>query len=199
MRPNGDTIPRRHALRSRPRGLLYEPLTSLTSFYAAARDIYTPPSYTPRRVKNRRPLDGLPRQPVENPLKRRPHHSEPHPSQSSRRMPGRGAARHGSSIPQGGPSMLRHKWLWIVAVALLALAPIFAGEHGKKCTMSTQDCLDHMSAQMKSSGWIGLELDRDEKTGTLTVLKVVPGSPAEAAGIEPRDVLYAVNGVRIDT
>ncbi len=94
--------------------------------------------------------------------------------------------------------MLRHKWLWIAAIALLALAPIFAGEHGKKCTMSTQDCLDHMSAQMKNSGWIGLELDRDEKTGELTVLKVVPGSPAESAGIQPDDVLYALNGVRID-
>jgi C-terminal processing protease CtpA/Prc len=94
--------------------------------------------------------------------------------------------------------MLRHKWLWIVAVAILALAPIFAGEHGKKCTMNTQDCLDHMAAQMKSSGWVGLEMDQDENTGVLTVLKVVPGSPAEAAGIQPKDILFALNGVPID-
>ncbi len=88
------------------------------------------------------------------------------------------------------------RWVGILAGAALAALPALAGEHGK-CTMSTQDCLNHMAAQMRNAGFVGVELDRDDTTGTLTVLKVVPGSPAEAAGIQPGDVLFALNGVRI--
>ncbi|HEU4401386.1 MAG TPA: PDZ domain-containing protein [Candidatus Polarisedimenticolia bacterium] len=92
--------------------------------------------------------------------------------------------------------MLRRSWMIAIGLLLFTTAILLAGDH-KKCTMSTQDCLDHMAAQMKSSGWVGLELDRDDDSGSLTVLKVVPGSPAEAAGIQPKDVLFALNGVRI--
>ena len=44
-------------------------------------------------------------------------------------------------------------------------------------------------------------LDRREvlkHTGALTILKVVPGSPAESAGLQAGDVLYALNGVEIN-
>jgi C-terminal processing protease CtpA/Prc len=85
-----------------------------------------------------------------------------------------------------------------LALALLAAAPSIAGETGKKCPESTQVCLDHMATKMKTSGWVGIELDVDEKTGMMTVNKVIPGSPAEASGIQPKDVLYALNGVVID-
>ncbi len=88
------------------------------------------------------------------------------------------------------------RWVGILAGVALAVLPALAGEHGK-CTMSTQDCLNHMAAQMRNAGFVGVELDRDDTTGTLTVLKVVPGSPAEAAGIQSGDVLFALNGVRI--
>lgn len=93
--------------------------------------------------------------------------------------------------------MRRMKWLALVAVMALAALPVAAGGYGKKCTASTQDCLNHMAAQMKNSGWIGVELDEDQATGAYKVTKVVPGSPAEASGIQPGDVLYALNGIRI--
>jgi len=51
-----------------------------------------------------------------------------------------------------------------------------------------------MATRMKNSGWVGVELDVDEKSGVMTVNKVIPGSPAEAAGIQTKDVLYALNG-----
>ena len=70
--------------------------------------------------------------------------------------------------------MHRHIWLILVAVAMLAILPAFAGEHGK-CTMSTQDCLDHMAASMKSSGWVGVELDTDN-AGGYAVTKVIEKS-----------------------
>jgi S1-C subfamily serine protease len=95
--------------------------------------------------------------------------------------------------------MVRSKWFLVVALTLIATGMLaLAGDSGHKCKLSTQDCLDHMAAKMKNSGWVGLELDMDDTTHVLTVTKVVPGSPAEAAGIQPGDVLYALNGVQIN-
>lgn len=93
--------------------------------------------------------------------------------------------------------MLRRRTVPVVAVAALAASLALAGQSGTKCTMTTQDCLNHMAAQMKSAGFVGVELNRDDATGTLTVTKVIPGTPAEAAGIQAGDVLYALNGVVI--
>jgi C-terminal processing protease CtpA/Prc len=98
--------------------------------------------------------------------------------------------------------MLRLKWLTLIAIVLVATLAVFAGESGKshdhqKCALSTQDCLDKMASMMKGTGWIGVELDMDEDTGVATVKRVFPGSPAEGAGIQPNDVLYALNGIRI--
>lgn len=85
-----------------------------------------------------------------------------------------------------------------ILVGILAVAlPVLAGESGKNCPYKTQDCLDGMALKMKTSGWVGVELDMDDAKGAPVVLKVVSGSPAEAAGIQPGDVLYALNGVRI--
>jgi predicted metalloprotease with PDZ domain len=86
-----------------------------------------------------------------------------------------------------------------IAALVLALAlPAWAGHSGEKCDHPTQECLDYMSAKLKSSGWVGVELDYAETTGIPTVTKVVPGSPAEAAGIQPGDIFAALNGVKIN-
>ena len=86
---------------------------------------------------------------------------------------------------------------WIAAIALLALAagPAAAGEY--RCTASAQDCLNHMALKLKTSGFVGVELDKNDTTGVLTVTKIIPDSPAQAAGIQPGDVLYALNGIEI--
>jgi C-terminal processing protease CtpA/Prc len=83
-----------------------------------------------------------------------------------------------------------------VVLATLASLPTLAGE-SKKCTVPIQECLDYMSEKMRNSGFVGVEIDVDEKTGTYTVQGVIPGTPAEKAGIRPGDQLYALNGVRI--
>jgi len=92
--------------------------------------------------------------------------------------------------------MLRRNLSWFFALALIASVPALAGHDGKKCDMNTQDCLNQMAANMKNSGWIGVELDVDEASGTYKVEKVVPDSPAEAAGLQPGDVLFAMNGIK---
>ena len=109
------------------------------------------------------------------------------------------------------------KWIKTVAVVLAATLPLLLAGEGapcdksqaaapaahaadmhKKCTYSTQDCLDHMAQRMKTSGWVGLELETDDPSGLLTVTRVVAGSPAEAAGIQAGDQLFALNGVEIN-
>lgn len=84
----------------------------------------------------------------------------------------------------------------ILAGALLfALPAAWAGEKVKeKCPYDTQSCLNSMSTRLRTSGWIGVELEPDEG-GVYVVKKVVAGSPAEAAGLQPGDGLLVLNGV----
>ena len=95
---------------------------------------------------------------------------------------------------------MTRKWTLLIAyavlVALLALSAL-AGEHGK-CSYATQDCLNYMATKMKTSGWIGVELEVDENQGVYRVERVVPDSPAEGAGIQPGDLLYALEGIRLN-
>ena len=85
----------------------------------------------------------------------------------------------------------------IALVLAAGLSSLFAGEPGKKCTYSTQECLNHMSEKMKASGWIGIEFDLDKETRTSKILRVIPGSPAEKAGLLVDDVLFALDGIEI--
>ena len=78
---------------------------------------------------------------------------------------------------------------------LLGTAASWAGEYAK-CTHSTQECLNMMAERMKTTGWIGVEIETDRDAGYL-VQKVFATSPAQAAGIQAGDVLAALNGVAI--
>ncbi|HEV8336308.1 MAG TPA: PDZ domain-containing protein [Candidatus Polarisedimenticolia bacterium] len=93
--------------------------------------------------------------------------------------------------------MRRQTWLAMLALLVVAALPALAGHEGhQKCTHTTQECLDAMASKMKNSGWVGVELEINEENYLMTVKKVVPNSPAEAAGIEVGDVLFALNGVK---
>ena len=88
--------------------------------------------------------------------------------------------------------MKHGRWMAVALAAALA-APLAAGEKGKKCEMDAQACLTKMAAALKGRGWVGIEMD--DAAGRLTVTRVVPGSPAESAGLRSGDVLVALNGV----
>jgi predicted metalloprotease with PDZ domain len=89
--------------------------------------------------------------------------------------------------------MKRITWLVAPVMLMILAAPIaLAGDYAK-CPQSTQECLDMMAAKLKNKGWIGLELNDD--SGKLAITKVFEGSPAEKAGLEAGDVLFAVAGV----
>lgn len=82
--------------------------------------------------------------------------------------------------------------LAIAAVVALAL-PAFAGA-SEKCHYDTQACLDYMAAHMKNQAWIGIDMEYNEN-GSATVTKVLPDSPAQAAGFKVGDRLVALNGI----
>ena len=87
--------------------------------------------------------------------------------------------------------------LFAVAFSVSALAGAALAGKSEKCEYGTQECLDYMATKMKSSGWVGVELDVAEGTEAMTVTKIVPNSPAEGAGIHSGDLLVAINGITL--
>ena len=69
---------------------------------------------------------------------------------------------------------------------------------GEPCNKPVQDCLNSMVIELKSTGFIGVELDKGKKgkEEKLVVKKVIPGSPAEKVGIQVGDELYSIEGLR---
>jgi C-terminal processing protease CtpA/Prc len=88
----------------------------------------------------------------------------------------------------------------IVTLSLALWMPlsVLAGGHhkGEKCDKPIQECLNSMIAELKSTGFIGVEIDTDKETGTFKVTKIIEGTPAEKAGIQVGDVLFAIDGIK---
>ena len=92
--------------------------------------------------------------------------------------------------------MFCHRVTVVIAAGTIACSAIAAGDSVKRCTVPLQECLEHMSALLKSSGWVGIEFDPDTGAiGGYRVTRVLPNSPAEKAGLQVGDVLTALNGV----
>jgi predicted metalloprotease with PDZ domain len=83
-----------------------------------------------------------------------------------------------------------------LALAFLLAAPVYPGDQESyECGLPTQECLDMMAAYYRDAGWVGLEYDQ-VSSEELVVTRVVPESPAVAAGFQVGDRLLAMNGVR---
>ena len=86
---------------------------------------------------------------------------------------------------------------FLFASLLLALPASAIAGKGKQCDHPVDECLNYMVTKLKSTGFIGVELDDDKAHGgVLIVTNVVKGSPAEKAGIQTGDELYSMNGIR---
>ncbi len=84
----------------------------------------------------------------------------------------------------------------VVALAVPMALPTLAGGKGEKCTLDTQTCLNRMVAELKNRGWVGIEIDESKDIKAPVIHEVVPGSPAQAAGLLAGDVLVSVEGIR---
>lgn len=93
---------------------------------------------------------------------------------------------------------MRRTWIAAVAAAGMLTGTLAIAGETWHCKLSTQECLNQMAANMKNSGWIGVVIERD-KDDLWLVKEVVAGSPAQKAGIEPGDTLYAMNGTPLTT
>ena len=89
------------------------------------------------------------------------------------------------------------KFYSLLVGALLLAMPMFAGEGYKKCTATSEQCLSKMAQKFENKGWLGVELDRNDK-GALTITKVVENSPAAKAGFKVGETFVALNDIRYD-
>jgi S1-C subfamily serine protease len=91
--------------------------------------------------------------------------------------------------------MKRIGWILAPLLAVAFAAPaVWAGGYGKCSAANTQECLDAMAKMYKNRGWIGVEIN--DASGSMQITRILPGSPAEKAGLTAGDVLFAVNGVQ---
>ena len=82
--------------------------------------------------------------------------------------------------------------LLLTAAALALAGAALAGDG--PCKAELDFCLTQMGEKLKTKGWVGIELDV-EKAGPLRITRVIPGSPAEAAGLAAGDRILALDGV----
>jgi len=88
------------------------------------------------------------------------------------------------------------EWSQVALAALLVLgAPVVPAVADDTCDQDVQTCLDQFVRYCSNRGWVGLELDLDEATNLRVVTRVVPESPAEAAGFAVGDLLVGFNGL----
>lgn len=81
---------------------------------------------------------------------------------------------------------------WALALALLLIAPIAARAAEPKCPLELAACLGQYDI-MRERPWLGVEVYGDSLERFI-IIKVVPGSPAQRAGIRPGDVLQTIGG-----
>lgn len=95
---------------------------------------------------------------------------------------------------------MRHPLVQLALLLLLAAvttAPLLAGGgHHTNCEKSAQECLNAKAAAYAQHGWLGVETEGRE-AGGYTVAAVTADSPAAEAGLQPGDVLLAMNGVAL--
>ena len=88
---------------------------------------------------------------------------------------------------------MRYPLLTVSTAALLLCAATVGAGHGP-CTDDLEPCLTAMAKKLKTKGWVGIELEHNDD-GTLTITRVLPDSPAQAARLAAGDRIVALNGV----
>lgn len=90
--------------------------------------------------------------------------------------------------------MKRNLTLGIFLLALVVAIVPAASQESKRCDHAALACVKHMTEQFENKGWVGIELDYSDRKAP-RIVKVIPGSPAEEAGLEAGDVVVSFAGV----
>lgn len=84
-----------------------------------------------------------------------------------------------------------HRPTWFLLALLLLPAPAQARQD--RCPLPLDTCIVRFG-QMRQRPWLGVYIEVDS-LGQRVVRSVLPGGPAERAGVRPGDVLERVNGL----
>lgn len=84
------------------------------------------------------------------------------------------------------------RWGWLLFAAMLLAAPVRAEQ--PRCPLPLGECMAQFGA-MRDRPWLGVSIERDSLTGARRVVALVPGSPADKAGVKPGDVIEKLGGV----
>ena len=82
-----------------------------------------------------------------------------------------------------------------VTIIVVVAAPAQAGH--ARCTKDAADCAAAMREVYQERGWSGIEDKVKNEDTTITIRSVLPGSPADRAGLHAGDVVVSVNGVTL--
>ncbi|NJN64954.1 MAG: PDZ domain-containing protein [Acidobacteria bacterium] len=82
-----------------------------------------------------------------------------------------------------------------MAILMALVSPAALAGDTMDCTLSTEECVQKLATELRDRGFLGVELDQAQEGEGMLVKKVVPGSPAAAAGFEIGDVLVAIGDV----
>lgn len=80
-------------------------------------------------------------------------------------------------------------------IAVLA-TPVAAKD--ERCNEDATACLRYIVENFENKGWMGVELAYPEGRTSAKITRVVPDSPAEAAGLRAGDLLVAFDGARYE-
>ena len=85
--------------------------------------------------------------------------------------------------------------LTIYGLAVLAATagPAVAGDY--KCDHGMVACVKMMKSDLEGRGWVGLEFEPRHSYGPPRIARVLAGSPAEASGLAPGDLVVAFDGI----
>lgn len=92
----------------------------------------------------------------------------------------------------GSDVSMSNRILAVIAFSFLTASSSVAQEVQQKCTASASECELQIRQMLAGKTYLGVKITQSR--WGLVLQSVAPGSPAAAAGLEPGDRIFAVNG-----
>ena len=85
----------------------------------------------------------------------------------------------------------------LMAIALSVLAADRPADVAPQCGHDAEKCAARIKEEYQTRGWSGIEEGEPNEEGAVPVRIVVPGSPAERAGVRTGDLLVSLEGMTL--